>query len=132
MLKKTVFGLSAALLLLAMMSGCAYDNFEELYPPDPAGCDTSAVSFANDIEPLMKSSCGSLSTGCHAVGNFNDADLDSYEGVKAVADNGKLVSSVTWDGVATNSRMPSGSSSKMDDCTIQDIQQWVADGAPDN
>ena len=45
---------------------------------------------------------------------------------------GKLVSVVTWDGVASLSRMPSGSSSKIDDCSISKIESWVAAGAPNN
>jgi hypothetical protein len=132
MLKKTIFGLFLFTALLTGLGGCGYDNFEEIYPPDPAGCDTSAVSFAADIVPIMTGSCSSLSAGCHGPGNFNNAQLDTYEGVKLEVDNGKLISSITWDGVATQSQMPSGSSTKIEDCLISKIQSWVAAGAPNN
>ena len=117
-------------LLLAGFCGCSYDNFAELHPN--VECDTTAVSFANDIVPIMSGSCSSADIGCHGPGNFNNALLDTYDGVKAEADNGKLVSVVNWDGVASSSRMPSGSSSKIDDCSISKIESWVAAGAPNN
>jgi hypothetical protein len=127
MLKKTILGFSLAALLLAWGSGCTYDSL------DVEACDPPATaSFANDIAPILGGSCNSASVACHATGNFNNADLDSYAGVKLVVDNGKLISSITWDGVATNSRMPSGSSSKIEQCSIDLIQQWIDEGAPNN
>jgi hypothetical protein len=117
--------------LLAFAGGCNYDNLAELHPE--LTCDTTTtVSFANDIVPIMTGSCSSLSASCHGPGNFNNAFLDTYNGVKTEVDNGKLISSITWDGVATPSRMPSGSSSKIEDCSISKIERWIAAGAPNN
>ncbi len=131
MLKKTVFGLLLTVFLLAGMGGCSYDNLAELHPE--LECDpTVPVSFANDIVPIMSGSCSSLSASCHGPDNFNNALLNDYAGVKTQVDNGKLISSITWDGVATQSMMPSGSSNKIEDCSIGKIERWIAAGAPNN
>ncbi len=131
MVKKTVFGILLTALLLAGAGGCKYDNLAELHPE--LQCDPNApVSFANDIVPIMIGSCSSLSAACHGPGNFNNALLDTYNGVKVQVLNGRLISSINWDGVATPSRMPSGSSSKIDACSIGKIERWIADGAPNN
>lgn len=131
MLNKTVFGLLLTSWLLVSLHSCAYDNVADL--PVKEVCDLNAtVSFAADIVPIMSGSCASADPGCHGVGNFNNADLFDYAGVKAQAENGKLVSSVTWDGVATDSRMPSNTSTMIDDCSIGKIERWVAAGAPNN
>ncbi len=131
MLKKIIFGTFIMSFLVAGFGGCAYDNVADL--PVIEVCDpNAAVSFAADIVPIMSGSCGSADPGCHGPGNFNNALLNDYNGVKIEVDNGKLISSVTWDGVATQSRMPSGSSTKIDDCSIGKIERWVAAGAPNN
>jgi hypothetical protein len=131
MLNKTVYGLLFTGLLLVGLHSCSYENVADL--PVIEVCDPNAtVSFATDIVPIMSGSCASADPGCHGAGNFNNADLFDYAGVKMQADNGKLVSSVTWDGVATDSRMPSNTSTMIDSCSIGKIKRWVADGAPNN
>jgi len=131
MQNKPVLGLLLIGSLLVGLHSCAYDNVADL--PEGEVCDPNAtVSFAADIVPIMSGSCASADPGCHGSGNFNNADLFDYAGVKVQADNGKLVSSVTWDGVATTSRMPSNTSTMIDDCSIGKIKRWVADGAPNN
>ncbi len=129
MLKKTVSGILLLAAVLAVVGGgCSYDNLAEMYPN--ADCDPTTVSFADDIEPILKTSCSSLSAACHGPGNTSPAFLDDYDGVKEQVDNGKLLSSIIWDGNA--SFMPSGSSSKIEDCSINKITAWIAAGAPNN
>ncbi|MBI1226470.1 MAG: hypothetical protein GC192_14650 [Bacteroidetes bacterium] len=131
MLKKIVFGALSLSFLFAGLGGCAYDNVGDL--PMEVPCDPNAtVSYSADIVPIMSVSCSSSDASCHGPGNFNNALLNDYAGVKVEVDNGKLISSITWDGVATLSRMPSGSSTKIDDCSIGKIERWIAAGAPNN
>ncbi|MCC6726931.1 MAG: hypothetical protein IT258_20685 [Saprospiraceae bacterium] len=128
MLKTTTFILFALALLLAGLGSCNYDNLAELHPE--INCDPTSVSFAADIVPIMSGSCNSVSVACHSGGSNSGIDLSTYVGVKEQVDSGKLYSSIIWDGNA--SQMPSGSSSKIDDCSITKIGQWIADGAPNN
>jgi hypothetical protein len=126
MVKKTSFILFALALLLAGLGSCNYDNLAELHPE--INCDPTSVSFAGDIVPIISGSCSSLAASCHGPGSSKP--LDTYAGVKLQVDEGKLLSSVTWDGNAR--QMPEGKSSKIDDCSISKITQWIADGAQNN
>lgn len=127
MFKKTAFKLLFTASLIAGMGGCNYDNVSDL----PFVCDpTAEVSFATDIVPIMSGSCSSASVACHSAGSTSGIPLDNYSGVKEQVDNGKLFSSIIWDGTA--SQMPKGSSSMIDTCSIGKIERWIAAGAPDN
>ena len=129
MVKKTVFGLFLTAFLLVGMGGCYYDNLAELHPE--LQCDPNAtVSFADDIVPILSGSCSSASADCHASNGTSLKPLNDYNGVKVQVDNGKLLSSIIWDGNA--SFMPSGSISKIDSCSMSKISRWIAAGAPNN
>ncbi len=91
-----------------------------------SGCDTANVTFAATIRPILQLSC----TSCHAGGNPpGQVNLSNYSGVKAAADNGKLVGSITH--ASGFSAMPEGGA-KLPDCTINKIKAWVNSGAPNN
>lgn len=126
MIKKTSFILVTLVVLLAGFGSCNYDNLAELHPE--INCDPTSVSFASDIVPIISGSCNSLAASCHGPGSTKP--LDTYAGVKLQVDEAKLLSSVIWDGNAR--QMPEGSSSKIDDCSISKIAQWIADGAQNN
>jgi hypothetical protein len=50
--------IAGAVLLLASVTGCYYDNKQELY----GSCDSSNVTFATTIEPIINANCvGSVS-----------------------------------------------------------------------
>jgi hypothetical protein len=89
-------------------------------------CDTTDVSYASFIVPVLKTYC----TGCHS-GQNPDGGLSftSYSTVKAVALNGKLVGSITW--AAGYNAMPK-ETAKLSDCKISKIKAWVNNGAPNN
>lgn len=118
--------------LLVLVTGCYYDKMEEVYPASTLNqnCDSSKImSYNSDIIPIINSYCKS----CHNPSNTGGGiDLSTYSGVNAVATNGKLVSVIAWDGIASSSQMPSGSSSKISDCNIAKIRKWVNAGALNN
>jgi len=89
-------------------------------------CDTTNVSYASFIVPVLKTYC----TGCHS-GATPEGGLSftAYNTVKAVALNGKLVGSITW--ANGYNAMPKGSN-KLSDCKISKIKAWVNNGAPNN
>jgi mono/diheme cytochrome c family protein len=89
-------------------------------------CDTSAVSYSGFIAPLFNTFCA----GCHSGGNPSGGlVLNSYNGVKAVAVNGRLVGAISWS--AGYQKMPQ-SGNKLSDCSIAKITAWINDGAPNN
>ena len=84
------------------------------------------VSFANDVFPVIDKYC----VGCHSGGNpLAGLFLKTYDDVKKVADNGKLVGVI--DHEMGFPPMPKNMP-KLMDCKIETIRQWVDSGAPNN
>jgi len=89
-------------------------------------CNTNAVSYSGFIAPLFNTFC----TGCHSGGNPSGGlTLTTYNGVKAVATNGRLLGAISWS--AGFQKMPQGGN-KLNDCSIAKITAWINDGAPNN
>ena len=113
--------------------GCYYDNYEELHPELLLNnsCDTTAVmSFQTHILPILTSSCGATNSCHNTQGAGGGVILETYSGVKSVVTNGLLVSSIIWDGNA--SQMPKGSPTQLNNCYQAQIQKWIEEGALDN
>jgi hypothetical protein len=89
-------------------------------------CDTSVFTYSGAVEPIMNTFC----KGCHNPGSLNGGvDLSSYDGVKNVALNGKLVGTVTHS--SGYPPMPQGGN-QLSDCEIRQIEKWVEAGANNN
>ena len=111
--------------MIFFLQSCYYDNVEELYPNAPA-CDTTNVSYANDVWPVINSNC----TSCHSGGApAGSVSLEDYDDIVVAANNGSLLGTIKHeDGW---SPMPKGGG-KLNDCDIAKIEKWVNDGTPDN
>ena len=98
---------------------------------EPTDCDpdTTHVTYAKDIAPLLTTDCGTNSS-CHRQNNSDsEISLVNYNDVTAVALTGQLLSSVTHDGNAEP--MPSGGQ-KLSDCKINKIRAWINQGLKEN
>jgi len=94
--------------------------------PCPSNCDTTKFTYTGSIAPLMAKYCN----GCHSgAGASGGVVLNSYAGIKVVADNGKLQGSI--NGVSGFSFMPKGGT-KLSNCQLIQVKKWVQNGAPDN
>jgi hypothetical protein len=89
-------------------------------------CDVSNVTFSGTISSILSTNC----YGCHA-GNFPSGgiDLTSYADASAVAKDGRLHGAVNH--LQGYEPMPQNTS-RLDDCTINKIEKWISDGAPNN
>ena len=89
-------------------------------------CDTNIFTYSGAVSLTLKQYC----TGCH---NINSASggivLDNFDGVKAVALNGKLLGSIKH--LSGFSAMPQGGN-KIDDCKIKQIEKWIGLNTPNN
>jgi hypothetical protein len=121
---KILFKIFCLLFLVLNLQSCYYDNMEDLYPQN-AACDTSSVNYSNSISTILSDNCTSCHSGSSPSGGVK---LDDYNSVKSCAQSGKLYSSVTWDGSAA--RMPQGSGSKINDCSIAKIRIWIQSNYP--
>jgi hypothetical protein len=97
-------------------------------------CDTtqSGFSYKNDIRRIFMLNC----TGCHNTAAPSlGIDLSTREGILAelAVNPGRLVGSIEWTSPYTTqtSEMPTPGT-KLSLCSINQIKQWIAAGAPDN
>jgi len=119
---KRLFGF---LLLVAGLQACYYDNEQDLYPAVPGnGCDTTTISYAATIQPIIQTRC----TSCHS-GGFPSGGL-------ALTSHGEVAGSVDRiiNRIIRNEGdaqlMPQGA--KMDACRIDQIIAWANQGAMNN
>ncbi len=119
----------AGLLLWGCTSDRIEPKLEGLVP-----CDTAAVSFKNDLQPLIQVRC--INQGCHCNGCENttawpaSALWDNFDQLRARALNGKLLENI--DG-SKSPRMPLNRPQLfLDPCDVDKFRRWIAAGAPNN
>ncbi len=105
---------------------CEKNNREEL--DDTSNCDTTSVSFANDLVAEIDAKCNT--SRCHSAasqaGNYN---LVGYANVKAAIDGGRFQGAVNHE---TNfSPMPKNAG-KLDACFLLKLNTWIARGSNNN
>jgi mono/diheme cytochrome c family protein len=129
---------TAAVVMLAGCSDQGDDPVDEGGPLDPP----TAVSFADDIQPIFDASCA----GCHGVGGAAGLNLTagaSYAqlvGVEAAESDLNRVEpgepnqswlylKITGNQDVGDSMPPSG---LLPSASRDLVRDWIADGAPDN
>lgn len=91
-----------------------------------SGCDTTNVKYSTHIKPMVQNYC----QGCHSgVAPGGGIDLSTYEGVKAIADNGKFYGSISH--LSGYKPMPKNGN-KLTNCQITMVKLWINQGAPQN
>lgn len=89
-----------------------------------SGCDTSNVSFAGQIWPMMETYC----TGCHkasvAAGGIV---IEGYVDLVALASAPNLMGSVRYD--PEYAAMPPNE--QLSECNINLLQKWIDEGYPE-
>jgi len=114
------------LFSILIFSSCTYYNEEELHPNEV--CDTSNITYTIDIKPIFEKNCYS----CHSnsaptlQGNFN---LEDFNNIQREVDNGNLLLNIKHD--PDGIPMPKGGT-KLSDCNINKIENWIDQGIPNN
>lgn len=122
MLKNNICALLLATILLT--PACYYDVEEDIYPQ--TGCDVENITYTDDVLPIIRSNC----YRCHdQATNTGNVTLEGYDNLKRFVDNNRLLGAIRHE--SGFSPMPQDQA-KLPECTIQKIEAWVADGAPDN
>ncbi len=118
----------SAIIALIIVSGCYYDNEEDLYP-QVIPCDTSNVTYSGTIKPTIDQYCIS----CHNQGNLQGGiNLEGYNNVVNAGNippgtYGSLYGVVSH---INDNPMPKDQP-KIPDCKILQIELWIADGTPE-
>ena len=106
-------------VLAVLLTGCYYDNEEELYGPS---CDASVFSYSAKIQPILQANC--YASNCHGA-NGDNGELINYAQVRAVVDDGSF-----RQAVVVERRMPDGGS--LTACELELIGKWLDAGAPND
>jgi hypothetical protein len=118
--------------LCLFLASCSSDSEDVLTTtPAPGGggstCDTSSVTFAGSITPLLNSyGCTNCHSGTNPPGNIT---LTSYNGVKAKINDGRLWGAINH--LPGFRPMPEGGN-KMNNCDINKFRAWINRGALNN
>ncbi|MFY8139043.1 MAG: hypothetical protein ACOVMR_13100 [Flavobacteriales bacterium] len=125
MVKKVFVIALFALALASTFNSCYYDNEEELYAAN-AVCDTTNNVYNGRITAIISQSCLS---GCHeqAVGSAGII-LEGYTNLKNEIINGTVMCAIRHEGC---SPMPKNQN-KLSDCDINNLQNWIDKGYPEN
>ena len=96
-------------------------------------CNADTVYFANDIFPLISSTCAS--TGCHdAVSRREGVVLTTYSNIKIYVSAGKATGSTLYRVITKtgNERMPPPPAAAWTTDQINMLAKWINQGALDN
>jgi len=105
---------------MSALNACYYDNEEDLYPFEI--CATDTVTYAQVIKPIIDQNCAL--SGCHVPGTGR-VDYTSFQGLKIVADDGRL----RQRAVNERTMPPSG---PLNSCEIEQLEKWLNEGALNN
>lgn len=110
---------------MLLLNSCYYDNVEDLYPQPPS-CDTTNITYTDDVLPLINSQC----TACHSGGApSGNIVLETYDDIVASVNNGGLMGTIRHE--SNWSPMPKNGA-KLDDCTILKLEIWIDEGMQNN
>ena len=93
---------------------------------EEAVCDTSDVTYSGFVKPLLNTHGVGCHTGVDAGGG---SLLTGYSTIKAIADNGKLLGSISHE--TGFKKMPQGED-KLPECDITKVRIWIEQGAQAN
>lgn len=118
--------------VLILFGSCYNDKYDKLYPAPVVTCDTTNVSFAKDIMPILKASCN-IPGGCHdAAGALTSGyDFTTYATFKFQATHEALINDINHTPVTGRSAMPKNLP-KLAQCDIDKMTRWVNQGSLDN
>ncbi|MCU0446500.1 MAG: hypothetical protein MUE85_16465 [Microscillaceae bacterium] len=127
LLKKLLY----LLIFGGFVASCASETEEELLRNSLIGCDTTDVSYVQDIKPILQSHC----YRCHAT-DIATAGIvvEGYNNAKALAQtlrNGQNVLVGVTAHLPGFSPMPRNAP-KLSACDILKIRKWVEEGVKDN
>ena len=123
--KSLLFGALATVAIFGL-SQCKYDNANDLYGTGGNACDTSAVTFSEDISTIINNNC----VGCHSdAGPSGGISLEGHANVADGALNGAVMNRVQRPTGDPLLMPPSG---QLSECDQSKLRAWVNEGAPNN
>jgi hypothetical protein len=108
---------------ILLFAGCYNDKEDVLYPGGQV-CDTTTMSFAIHIQPIVNQNCATAN--CHdAVTKSFGYDLSNFNGVVSAVNSGRLLGAIKHE--TGFQPMPKGLP-ELGDCEISKISGWISQG----
>ena len=95
---------------------------------DMETCETSNLTYTNDIAPIINASCGSAA--CHGSDTMTSFPMGNYEEASFAVTFGRIVGAINHEEGFLPMPYPEGAA-KLDQCNIDKITAWINDGAPE-
>ncbi len=120
-------GTLVAVVLVALMTSCSYDIFEEDKLDEEATCDTLNMDYSKIEQILVGNNCMTCHTGIESESGI---DLSTYQAMDAYVSNpdNQLIMRLTTDDPEL--RMPR-MGLRMGPCNINKIKAWLNAGHPE-
>lgn len=125
---KTIYTIFIICIASITLSACFYDKADVVYPTTALSCDTTNVTYSNQIVSILNAQCN-YCHGAAANSIGGGIYLNTYAALKPYVNNGSFLNSILQNGKA--SAMPRNGA-KMDNCSILKIQSWINKGALNN
>lgn len=129
-IRKTVLSCFLVLLTASMITSCEDNELSELLEeeviPDTNGGDgdiANLVTYQNTAKAILDNACVQCHNATQANGGIR---LHDYTNASSVALSGRMITRMTSSG----SPMPP--SGNLPDAIVQDIMDWIDDGAFEN
>lgn len=113
------------LLTGILFIACGDDDPET--DPETMDCESADLTYNNDIAAIINSSCAATNA-CHGANTSSTFPLDTYNNVIDAPGFDRISGTINHE--SGFSPMPRNGN-KLDDCTIEKIDQWINDGAPE-
>lgn len=125
---KNLKGLFTLSFLVIVLGSCYYDKADKLYPASTGGCDTTNVTYALTVKPIIVQNCAT--SGCHDAGSQSGGyNFTNYADLKTAVESGRLIGDI-YQQVGFNPMPKTGA--KLSNCDLSKISVWVNNGALNN
>lgn len=132
-MKSKIFFVLIFSVIFSLFSACENETEEPKKDDNvSATCNDTVgnITYANKIEPLITTYCGSNSNACHRNGSSSSGlSLDDYQDVKESVTDHNLMATIRHE--SGFSAMPKGAP-KLSNCQIAVFQKWVDTGMAEN
>lgn len=127
MTKRFLILISSLLIIIGLsVSGCYYDNEEELYKYTQTPCDTTVFTYSQKVEPILRTYC----YNCHGQSSPSGGiTIEGYTTLLTYVNNNKLWGTINHS--SGYSAMPKNGN-QLNECDLTIIKKWIAAGAPNN
>lgn len=125
---KVILSLFILIICFFTISSCYYDKEDLLYGNIYTPCKDSLgnISYSQHLVPLLRQYCYSCHTGNFPSGGIT---MGSYTNDKAIAQNGKMLGSVSY--MTGYSPMPKNMP-RLSNCQVATIKKWIDAGMLNN